>query len=127
MFNKCDTLYSSQCVGPGGYLIVRESDLVIYNHEHPPPPKSEVLNPAVYMQGTSVLANANRIFAGGALQLGFVVGCVRSGLVTSRATLTEESGFRIVFPQCSRKLPCGLYLPSAPWSLSETTAMSRRA
>ena len=73
-YDECDTLILLRCTEPGGHLFLRDSDLVIYNHERPPPPEGQALNVSEYMQGTSVLANANRVFAGGALQKGFVVG-----------------------------------------------------
>ena len=45
-----------------------------YDSEHPPPPEGQEPDPAAYMQGTSTIANVNRIFVNGALQKGFVVG-----------------------------------------------------
>ncbi|KAI0290624.1 hypothetical protein BC826DRAFT_1026401 [Russula brevipes] len=59
---------------PGGHLTIREGDQLMYNHEYPPPPEGEEPNADTYMQGTSVVSNANRIFAGGALHNGFIVG-----------------------------------------------------
>lgn len=47
----------------------------MYDQEHPPPPEGQEPDVAAYMQGTSILANVNRIVAGGALRKGFVVGC----------------------------------------------------
>ena len=46
----------------------------MYDHEHPPPPEGQEPDAAAYMQGTSIFANVNRIFTGGALRKGFVVG-----------------------------------------------------
>ena len=60
---------------PGGHLLVRDGDLITYNRENPPPPEGQVPNIAASLQGTSNVANINRIFAGEALKRGFVVGC----------------------------------------------------
>jgi hypothetical protein len=79
-----------ECTGPGGHLIVREGDQLMYNHEHPPPPEGEEPNADAYMQGTSVVSNANRIFAGGALHNGFIVGCAL--LTSSWATNSYHNG-----------------------------------
>jgi hypothetical protein len=27
-------------LGPGGHLVIRDGDLIMYDHEHPPPPES---------------------------------------------------------------------------------------
>jgi hypothetical protein len=59
---------------PGGHLLVRDGDILTYNRENPPP--SEGLEPDITasLQGTSNVANINRVFAGVALKRGFVVG-----------------------------------------------------
>jgi len=59
---------------PGGYLLIRDGDLITYNRETPPPPEGQEPNIAASLQGTSNVANINRIFAGEALKRGFVVG-----------------------------------------------------
>ena len=64
-----------RCTEPGGRLILRDSDQIMYNHERPPPPEGQEPDVATYMQGTSIVANVNRIFAGGALKRGFLVRC----------------------------------------------------
>jgi hypothetical protein len=46
----------------------------MYKHEHPPPLEGQEPDAAAYMQGTSTVANVNRIIVGGALQRGLVVG-----------------------------------------------------
>jgi hypothetical protein len=46
----------------------------MYDHGHPPPPAGQEPDAAAYMQGTSTVANVNRIIMGGALQRGLVVG-----------------------------------------------------
>jgi hypothetical protein len=61
---------------PGGHLLVRDGDLITYNRETLPPPEGQEPNIAASLQGTSNVANINRIFAGEALKRGFVVGCV---------------------------------------------------
>ena len=48
--------------------------MIAYDKAHPPPPEGQEPDPATYMQGTSSIANVNRILVGGALQKGFVVG-----------------------------------------------------
>jgi hypothetical protein len=53
---------------------MRDSDLIVYDHEHPPPPEGQEPDAAAYMQGTSTVANVNRIIVGGALQRGLVAG-----------------------------------------------------
>lgn len=53
---------------------MRDGDLIMYDREHPPPPEGQVPDSAAYMQGTSIVANVNRIIVGGALQRGLVVG-----------------------------------------------------
>lgn len=60
--------------GPGGHLVIRDGDLIMYNHEHPPPPEGQEPDVVACMQGTSTVANVNRIIVGGALQRGLVVG-----------------------------------------------------
>ena len=59
---------------PGGHLVVRDADMIMYDSEHPPPPEGQEPDPAAYMQGMSTIANMNHILVGGALQRGFVVG-----------------------------------------------------
>jgi len=75
--------------GPGGHLVIRDGDLIMYDHEHPPPSESQEPDAAAYMQGTSVVANVNRIIVGGALQRGLVVGYALPPLGDSKP-LTER-------------------------------------
>ena len=60
--------------GPGGRIVIRDADIIVYSREHPPPPEGQEPDTAAYMQGTSTVANVNRIVVEGALQRGFVVG-----------------------------------------------------
>ncbi|KAI0262309.1 S-adenosyl-L-methionine-dependent methyltransferase [Gloeopeniophorella convolvens] len=59
---------------PGGHLILRDSDLVMYNEETPPPPADQPHDIPALMHAPSPIANFNRIFAGAALQRDLVVG-----------------------------------------------------
>ena len=63
-----------RCAGPGGRIVIRDADIIVYGREHPPPPEGQEPDTAAYMQGASAVANVNRIVVGGALQRGFVVG-----------------------------------------------------
>ena len=58
----------------------------MYNHERPPPPEGQEPDVAAYMQGTSIVANVNRIFAGGALKRGFLVRCALLPLRNAKDT-----------------------------------------
>ena len=70
----CDFCPHHRYTGPGGHLIMRDGDMIQYDRDHPPPPEGQEPDAAAHMQGTSTIANVNCIFAGGALQKGFVVG-----------------------------------------------------
>ena len=50
--------------GPGGHIVIRDSDLIMYDHEHPPPPEGQEPDAAAYMQGTPTVTNVNRIMEG---------------------------------------------------------------
>jgi len=107
---------------PGGHLVVRDCDLIMYNHEHPPPPEGQEPDAAAYMQGTSTVANVNRIIVGGALQRGLVV-----GLSYHLPEMCETASLRVI---SSRRveIPMGNYCDSFPGidgtSLSKFKAVS---
>ncbi|KAH9160957.1 hypothetical protein EDB89DRAFT_1914202 [Lactarius sanguifluus] len=56
---------------PGGYLTLRDADLVMFTHERPPPLDGQEPDIAAYTQGKSTFATTNWIFSGWALQQGF--------------------------------------------------------
>jgi len=53
---------------------VRDGDIITHNDENPPPPEGQQPNITASLQGTSNVANINRIFAAEALKRDFVVG-----------------------------------------------------
>ncbi|KAH9017030.1 S-adenosyl-L-methionine-dependent methyltransferase [Lactarius hengduanensis] len=59
---------------PGGHLILRDADLLVFTHENPPPLEGQELDIVAYTQGKSTLATINRICSGLAIRRGFVVG-----------------------------------------------------
>ncbi|KAI9458376.1 S-adenosyl-L-methionine-dependent methyltransferase [Lactarius psammicola] len=61
---------------PGGHLILRDSDIVGFTHENPPPPEGQGPESdfAAHTQGESTLATVNRIVLDWALRQGLVVG-----------------------------------------------------
>ncbi|KAH9970993.1 hypothetical protein BGW80DRAFT_1460886 [Lactifluus volemus] len=80
---------------PGGHLILRENDNVMYDHEHPPPLRNQVLDPAAYMQGTSVLVNVNRFLGWSA-----AAGLYRGGQTfASSSTMLEEASLQVIAVQ----------------------------
>jgi hypothetical protein len=66
-----------KCAEPGGYLLLREADIITYNHEDFPP--SDLKGPDVTkaLQVTSNVAIINRIAVGEPLKQGFVPGYAR--------------------------------------------------
>ena len=73
---------------------------MMFNDERPPPPGPADQEPDVasYMQGTSIIANANRIFAGGALRRDFVVGCALPPLSYAKSS-HRVTGYPITSPK----------------------------
>ena len=65
----------------------------MYDHEHPPPPEGQEPYVSAYMQGTSILANVNRILTGGSLRKGFVVGCAFLPLYYAKASHHRVIGY----------------------------------
>ncbi|KAI9458403.1 S-adenosyl-L-methionine-dependent methyltransferase [Lactarius psammicola] len=59
---------------PGGHLILRDGDPLMFTHENPPPLEGQEPEIVAYTQGKSTLATINRIYSGWALRQGFVVG-----------------------------------------------------
>ncbi|KAH8976799.1 hypothetical protein EDB86DRAFT_2820162 [Lactarius hatsudake] len=59
---------------PGGYLTLRNADLVMFTREKPPPLNGQEPNIAAYTQGKSTFATINQILSGWALQQGFDIG-----------------------------------------------------
>jgi len=59
---------------PGGYLVLRDGDPLMFTHENPPPLEGHKPDLMAYTQGNSTLATINRIYSGWALRQGFVVG-----------------------------------------------------
>ncbi|KAF8492967.1 S-adenosyl-L-methionine-dependent methyltransferase, partial [Russula emetica] len=107
---------------PGGHLVVRDCDLIMYNHEHPPPPEGQEPDAAAYMQGTSIIANVNRIITGGALRKGFVV-----GLSYDLSKMFGDASLRVLSSRRA-ELPlgnhCGFYTGIDGTSLSKYKAAS---
>ncbi|KAI0262310.1 S-adenosyl-L-methionine-dependent methyltransferase [Gloeopeniophorella convolvens] len=84
---------------PGGYLIVRDSDLVMYNDEHPAPPCGQKPDITAIMNGPAPLSNFNRIFSGCALQRDFVIGLsYYLPRFLEEASLVIQSSKRAVVP-----------------------------
>ena len=61
-------------IAPGGYLVLRDGDPLMFTHENPPPLEGHKPDLMAYTQGSSTLATINRIYSGWALRQGFVVG-----------------------------------------------------
>jgi hypothetical protein len=66
--------HGAKCVEPGGHLLLRDSDMITYHHENPPPSDLQEPDIPASLQGTSNVAIINRILVGGALKRDFVVG-----------------------------------------------------
>ena len=112
-----------RCTGPGGHLIVRESELIMYNDERPPPEGQEP-DLAAYMQGTSIVANMNRIFTGGALQRGFVVRCALIQFLRYAKATHQATGYCLKHSsKWSKPLVCALFRLGASRFLSENTVI----
>ncbi|KAH9044029.1 S-adenosyl-L-methionine-dependent methyltransferase [Lactarius hengduanensis] len=88
---------------PGGHLILRDADLLVFTHENPPPLEGQELDIVAYTQGKSTLATINRICSGLAIRRGFVVGYARTSIylcVPRRPHRTTAS--RIIYGRCSK-------------------------
>jgi len=72
-------------IEPGGHLILRDGDPLMFTHENPPPLEGQEPDIVAYTQGKSTLATINRIYSGWALRQGFVVGCARTSTVSLRS------------------------------------------
>jgi len=59
---------------PGGHLVLRDADPLMFTHENPPPREGQEPDILAYTQGESTLATINRIYSGWAFRQGFVVG-----------------------------------------------------
>jgi hypothetical protein len=122
---KYDVMPSSQVDRPHGYLTMRENDIIVYNHECPPPPDDQEPGAMEYMQGTSTVAKVNRIVTNVALQRGFVVGWAL--LPLSKAKISHRTaGFRIISRTCSKMPPSKFFPPGVSRSLSEITVIPTR-
>src|SRR6266576_3444432 len=109
--------------GPGGHLVVRDCDLIMYNHEHPQPPEGQEPDAAAYMQGTSILANINRILTGGALRKGFVVGYAFLPHYYAKAS-HRVIDYLITSSKCLELLPYTPFPHGVSTSLLEITVIS---
>ncbi len=89
-------------IEPGGHLILRDSDPLVFTHEIPPPLEGQEPDFVAYTQGKSTLATINRIFSGWALRQGFVLGCVRASISAFRAGTHPTTAFRITCGRCSK-------------------------
>ena len=69
--------------------------MIAYDNAHPPPPEGQEPNPATYMQGTSAIANVNRILVGGALRSGFVVGYALLPLGYLKPLMSDSLSYRL--------------------------------
>ncbi|KAI0317273.1 S-adenosyl-L-methionine-dependent methyltransferase [Amylostereum chailletii] len=76
---------------PGGYLVLKESDPVIYTPRNPPPAEGATHDLDACMDGPSVVHAMNSIFTGLALKSGFVV-----GLSYRFADLLAAASFHVV-------------------------------
>ncbi|KAI9458375.1 hypothetical protein BJY52DRAFT_1372589 [Lactarius psammicola] len=110
---------------PGGYLILRDSDLVKFTHENPPAPlEGQGPEPdfVAYTQGESTLATINRILSGWALRQGFVVGLsYHFRKMLQEASLQVLSSTRALAPYGQY---CGSHKGLNGTSLSEFTESS---
>ena len=61
---------------PGGYLVIADSDLLVYTTEEPPPPDGTPHDIEARMSGPGVIHSINNIMTGLALERGFVIGYV---------------------------------------------------
>jgi hypothetical protein len=113
-----------RCTGPGGHLIIRDGEQIMYNHERPPPPEGQEPDVAAYMQGTSIVANVNRIFAGGALRRGFLVRCALLPLGHAKATHQVTGCCLNPSSKCLKLLLYALFRLDASRSPLEITAIS---
>jgi len=109
---------------PGGHLVLRDGDTLMYDREHPPPPEGQEPDAAAYMRGTSTVANVNRIFVGGALQRGFVVGLsYRLPEMCEAASLRVISSRRVEYPTGNY---CDFFTGMDGTSLSKFKAVSTK-
>ncbi|KAH9057430.1 S-adenosyl-L-methionine-dependent methyltransferase [Lactarius vividus] len=107
---------------PGGHLILRDADPLLFTHENPPPPEGQEPNVIAYTQGKSTLATINRIFSGWAIRQGLLV-----GLSYHFQKMFQDASFQVL--SSTRALaPHGGYCMSHRGlngtSLSEYTAFS---
>jgi hypothetical protein len=106
---------------------VWDGDIITHNRENPPPPEGQQPNIAAALEGTSNVANINRIFAAEALRRGFVVGYVPQALTFMKITnpqfppihrlsyhlprMLKEASFQVVSSQ-RVSVPFGNYCDS---------------
>jgi len=108
---------------PGGHLIIRDGEHIMFNHERPPPPEGQEPDVAACMQGTSIVANVNRIFSGGALRRGFLVSVLSQPFlqILETASLRVVSSRRVEVPFGNN---CDFYTGIDGTSLSKLKAVT---
>ena len=128
-------------IEPGGHLILRDIDLVMFTDENPPPLEGQEPDIVAYTQGKSTLATINRIFSGWALQQGFVVRCARTSLRSVQWLIRPQhfvsfpddvprciSSGLVIYPRpCPHGEYCASYKGLKGTSLSEFTASSSQS
>ncbi len=103
-------------IEPGGHLILRDGDPLMFTHENPPPLEGQEPDIVAYTQGKSTLATINRIYSGWALRQGFVVGCARTSTVSLRSAqvLIRPQPFISFAEDDSRCVSSGLVIYASP-------------
>src|SRR6266702_2599070 len=89
-------------IEPGGHLILRDGDPLLFTHENPPPLEGQEPDIVAYTQGKSTLATINRVFSGWALRQGFVLGFAHTFVSVFRAGVHPTTASRIICGRCSK-------------------------
>ena len=92
-------MLTSRGEAPGGYLILKEIDPVLYTRDDPPPTDGLPHDVGTQMHGTKLVNSMNRLFAGYAIEKGFIVGSeYLSILVRPAVANTFASSLQSIIP-----------------------------
>ncbi|KAH9044031.1 S-adenosyl-L-methionine-dependent methyltransferase [Lactarius hengduanensis] len=101
---------------PGGHLILRDGDPLVFTHESPPPLEGHEHDIAACREGRTTLATINRIYSGWALRHGLVV-----GLSYHLRKMLQDASFQVL--SSTRVLaPHGEYCASVPQGAKRGTS-----